>query len=241
METTMDSHNPFRVWSTIPLLVMAICQATTSFAAPANDTPFEKVFFSDDFSGSTLGEDWGSWKSESVVRDGVLVGITPRDADHPSVNSLTLPNLSDLEVALKFKFAGSNRFSLMFRDLSYKGSHAGHICHVSISPTAVVLNDGKTGIFRKDIRDRRQAGEKLDEQTRQMLATRTLRTPVNIDPDTWHTLLIRIQGDHLRAWVDTVPAGDLQAPGIAHPTKSNMNITTVDREVFYDDFSIRIP
>lgn len=210
-------------------------------ASPPNSQAegFPTTFFHDDFSAAKLGEKWGSWKSESIVRDGVLVGITPVDADHPSVNSLSLPPLDDLEVSLRFQFAGSNRFSIMFRDLSYKGSHAGHICHVAVSPTAVVLYDGKTGIFRKDLRELRNAGKQLDDETKKMLATRTCKTSIEIDPTAWHTLLIRIEGDHLRAWIDEKPAGDLQAPGIAHPTKSNMNITTVDREVFYDDFAIR--
>jgi len=224
------------------LLLVGMCIASPAAAAEPDaeqSTDFPKTFFSDDFSAATLGEKWGSWKSESVVRDGVLVGITPMDADHPSVNSLSLPPLDDLEVSLRFQFAGSNRFSIMFRDLSYKGSHAGHICHVAVSPTAVVLYDGKTGIFRKDLRELRNAGKQLDDETKKMLATRTCKTSIEIDPTAWHTLLIRIEGDHLRAWIDEKPAGDLQAPGIAHPTKSNMNITTVDREVFYDDFAVR--
>lgn len=224
------------------LLLVGLCTVSLAIAdEPASEpsTVFTKTFFSDDFSASKLVEQWGSWKSESVVRNGVLVGITPVDADHPSVNSLSLPPLDDLEVSLRFQFAGSNRFSIMFRDLTHEGSHAGHICHVAVSPIAVVLYDGKTGIFRKDLRELRKAGKKFDDQTKQMLATRTCKTPIEIDPNSWHTLLIRIEGDHLRAWIDGAAAGDLQAPGIAHPTKSNMNITTVDREVFYDDFVIR--
>jgi len=31
----------------------------------------------------------------------------------------------------------------------------------------------------------------------------------------------------------------LKSEGIAHKTKSNMNITTVKREVHYDNFAIR--
>lgn len=133
------------------------------------DEPFSKVFFEDDFSGEALGEKWGSWKSETVVRDGVMVGITPETADHPSVNTILLPPVADLEVAVSFRFAGSNRFNIMFRDLDYEGSHAGHICHVGISRETVSIFDGKTGIFRKDLREKRRAGEQLDRETREML------------------------------------------------------------------------
>lgn len=204
------------------------------------EPPYPKVFFEDDFSGEKLGEKWGSWKSETVVRDGVMVGITPKTADHPSVNTIELPPVADLEVAVSFRFAGSNRFSIMFRDLDYEGSHAGHICHVGISPTNVSIFDGKTGIFRKDLREKRKAGEKLDTETQEMLKSKESKNKIELDPEAWHKLRIRIEGDVLKVWIDDEPAGSLQSEGIAHKTISNMNITTVDREVHYDDFSIRL-
>ena len=204
------------------------------------EPPFPKVFFEDDFSGEKLGEKWGSWKSETVVRDGVMVGITPETADHPSVNTIVLPPVADLEVAVSFRFAGSDRFNIMFRDLDYEGSHAGHICHVGISPDTVSLFDGKTRIFRKDLREKRKAGEKLDPETQKMLKTRESKNKIKLDPEAWHKLRIRIEGDVLKVWIDNQQVGSLTSEGIAHQTISNMNITTVDREVHYDDFSIRL-
>lgn len=201
--------------------------------------PFTKILFHDDFSGVALKKEWGSWKSESVVRDGVLVGITPKTADHPSVNTVQLPPLGDLEVALSFQFHGSPSFSVMFRDLAYQGSHAGHICHVAVRPKAVTLYDGKTGIFLKEIREQRKAGKKLDKMTRDLLKKKTSQNPVNLDPKAWHDLLIRIEGDTLTVSIDGKVVGKLRSEGIAHPTKSNMNITTVDRAVHYDNFAIR--
>ncbi|MDF1741331.1 MAG: DUF1080 domain-containing protein [Verrucomicrobiales bacterium] len=203
--------------------------------------PYETILFEDDFEGESLKKEWGSWKSESLIRDGVLVGITPKEADHPSVNTILLPPLSDLEVAVSFKFAGSNRFSIMFRDLDYEGSHAGHICHVGVSAKSIDLNDGKTGQFVKAIRDKRKAGVKLDEETQKMLKTKTSRNAISIDPGEWHDLLIRIEGDVMKAWIDGELVGTLKSEGIAHATKSNMNITTTDREVHYDNFVIRKP
>lgn len=224
---------PFKSFTTL-----VCCLAITS-VLPAESYP--KVLFEDDFSGTKLKPEWGSWKSETVVRDGVMVGITPVDADHPSVNTIKLPPLSDLEVAVSFKFAGSKRFSVMFRDLDYKGSHAGHICHVGVSSEAVVLYDGKTGIFLKEIRDKRKEGVKLDDATQAMLKTKTSHNKVSIDPEKWHDLVIRIEGDVMKAWIDGELVGTLKSEGIAHKTKSNMNITTMDREVHYDNFAIRTP
>lgn len=180
-------------------------------------------------------------KSESVVRDGVLIGITPTDADHPSVNAIDFTPQSDLEVAVSFQFHGSPSCSVMIRDREYKGSHAGHICHVAITPQTVTLFDGKTGIFRKDIRDKRKAGEKLDAATEAMLRQKTSRNAIKLDRQAWHDLLIRVKGDVLEVYIDGQSAGRLQSEGIAHATKSNMNLTTVDREVHYDHFALRAP
>ncbi|QDT67037.1 family 16 glycoside hydrolase [Calycomorphotria hydatis] len=215
------------------------CTLLIHFSSPLQAEPFETILFKDDFSGSKLKKEWGSWKSESVVRDGVLVGITPTDADHPSVNTIKLPPVSDLEVSVSFKFAGSKRFNVMFRDLDYKGSHAGHICHVGVTANAIMLYDGKTGQFRKDIRDKRKAGIKLDAETREMLKTKMSTNKIALDPEEWHDLVIRIEGDMIKAWIDGEQVGELKSEGIAHSSKSNMNITTVDREVHYDNFAIK--
>jgi len=212
---------------------------TFSFTESLPESPFKKIFFQDDFSGSKLKKEWGSWKSESLIRDGVMVGITPKDANHPSVNTIKYPPLSDLEVSLDFKFAGSQRFQIMFRDLSYKGSHAGHICHVGISPKSALIYDGKMGIFEKSISDNRKAGKKVDNKTAAFLKTKRAHSKISLDPTKWHNLVIRIQGNLLKVWIDKNLVASLDSEGIGHSTKSNMNITTVDREVLYDNFSIR--
>lgn len=209
--------------------------------AHGGEPQFKTVLFQDDFAGTELNKTWGSWKSATVVKDGVMVGITPEDADHPSVNQIKLEPQTDLEVAVDFKFAGSNRFSVMFRDLDYKGSHAGHICHVAVSDKSVQIHDGKTGIFVKEIRDKRKAGEKLSPDTLAMLKTKSTSIPVDLDTAAWHNLLIRIVGDILTVSIDGKEIGSLKSEGIAHPTKSNMNITTTKREVHYDNFSIKAP
>jgi len=224
-----------RMKSTLLPLVVAL--AFCSLAVGAE--PFSRTVFEDDFSGAALKKEWGSWKSESVVRDGVLVGITPETADHPSVNTIKFAPVADLEVAVSFQFHGSPSFSVMFRDLDYKGSHAGHICHVAVSPKSLSLYDGKAGIFRRDIREQRRAGRKLDQETQAMLKTKIARTPLKLEPKAWHDLLIRIEGDVLSVSIDGKEAGRLKSEGIAHKTKSNMNITTVKREMHYDNFAIR--
>lgn len=221
------------------LLLSALAVLLTPAAFSDEPREYNTVLFEDDFSGTKLKKEWGSWKSESLIRDGVLVGITPTGSDHPSVNTIKLAPIADLEVAVSFKFAGSPGFSVMFRDLNYKGSHAGHICHVAVTGKSVTIHDGKTGTFSKDIRDKRKTGEKLDAATLELLKTKTSQSSIQLDPKTWHDLVIRIQADVLEVSIDGAKVGKLKSEGIAHPTKSNMNITTMNREMLYDRFAIK--
>src|SRR5262245_24779327 len=71
---------------------------------------YGKVLFEDEFAGESLGPAWKMYKSASTIRDGVLVGIEPPDAGHPSVNSIVVPPVGDLLVDLSFKFEGAKRF-----------------------------------------------------------------------------------------------------------------------------------
>ena len=205
----------------------------------AEEGEFPILIHADEFDGKELVKPWGSWKSESIVRDGVMVGITPEGSDHPSVNQITFDPKSDLEVSFSFRFTGSERFSVMFREPAFKGSHAGHICDVMVTPKSVVLQDGKGGRFRIDISDARKAGKKPDPATAKLIESKRVTTPLDLDVKEWHTLKIQISGDTLTAWIDGKKATPLVSEGIAHPTKTNMNITTTKREVLYDHFSLR--
>ncbi|MCD0462883.1 family 16 glycoside hydrolase [Roseiconus lacunae] len=221
------------------IVVLSLTLVACNLVSNLRAEEFDTLLFSDEFESESLDRRWGSWKSESMIRDGVLVGITPKDADHPSVNSIDFEPQSDLEISVSFRFQGSPSLSVMIRDLDYKGSHAGHICHVAIKPNSVTLYDGKTGLFRKDIRDKRKAGQKLDAKTKALVKRKTSRNSVKLDQDAWHDLVIRISGDVMEVFVDGEKTGRLRSEGIAHATKSNMNLTTVDREVLYDHFALR--
>jgi hypothetical protein len=227
------------------LLPVACCLFGFAVSANAQSPSIEAdhyktILFEDDFSGDHLGSRWGMYKSASVVRDGVMVGITPDDADHPSVNTIRIDPQSDLEVNVSFKFSGSKRFQVMYRDRNCKSSHAGHICHVSVSPDSLTLYDGKTGIFRLDIRNKRKQKQPLDEATKQMLKTKSARFPQKLDATAWHQLTIRIQGDVMEADVDGHFVGRLQSEGLAHTTKDQVNLTTNKLEMHYDDFQIKM-
>ncbi len=228
------------------LLVLAFVVSVADFFLPGVSADeksidaghYGRIIFEDEFEGEVLNKKWGMYKSASTVREGVMVGITPDDADHPSVNTIRFEPQADLEVAVSFRFAGSKHFSVMYRDKVYKGTHAGHICHVAVSPKAVTLYDTKTGIFKNEIHAARKAGT-LDDATKALLKTKQQRVAVDLDENKWHDLLIRIQGDVMEVFVDGKKTGRFQSEGFAHTAVDQVNLTTSKKEVHYDHFKIK--
>lgn len=204
---------------------------------------YSELVFEDDFSGSGFGEQWGHYKSESVVQDGVLIGKTIDIKDHAGVDSIRFEGRKDMEVSVKFKFAGpeAERFNLWFDDKDYKGAHAGHIASVSISPTGGAIADAKTGNMENSIYEKKKSPEGLDEETKKLLETKTVRFPLELEETKaeWHELLVRTKGEVITVLVDGKEAGSLESEGNAHPTKSVVSLTTSINDVHYDDFVVK--
>ena len=218
-----------------PLLFLAL--AVSSFAAD-----FPRVIFSDDFSAEGFGKAWGHYKSSSVVKDGMLIGITAPTSDHSAVDNIKFTGEKDLQVSVKFRFVSdkAKSFNVWFDDKNYKGSHAGHICQATISPTGVNLADAKTGGFdlSNGLYDRKKANQLTDDE-KKMLAGKQKRVPVKLALNEWHSLVVTTQGDTISVSIDGKDAGSFQSPGIAHDTKSLVSLTTNPVDVHYDDFSIK--
>lgn len=211
--------------------------AATAFAAD-----YPRVIFSDDFSAEGFGKAWGHYKSSSVVKDGMLVGITAPTSDHSAVDNIRFTGEKDLQVSVKFRFASdkAKSFNVWFDDKNYKGSHAGHICQTTISPAGVNMADAKTGGFNLEggLYDRKKANQLTDDE-KKMLASKQKRFPGAVSLNEWHVLVVTTQGDTIRVSIDGKDAGSFQSPGIAHDTKSLVSLTTNPVDVHYDDFSIK--
>ena len=218
------------------LLSLALL-ATTSFA-----TDYPRVIFSDDFSAEGFGKAWGHYKSSSVIKDGVLIGITAPTSDHSAVDNIKIEGERDLEVSVKFRFVSdkAKSFNVWFDDKNYKGSHAGHICQATISPTSVNLADAKTGGFdlTGGLYDRKKANQ-LTEDEKKMLAAKATRVPAKISLEEWHTLVVKTSGDEISVSIDGKAVGSFKSTGISHDTKSLISLTTNAVDVEYDDFSIK--
>ena len=219
------------------LLLPILLVATTAFSAD-----YSRVIFSDDFSAEGFGKRWGHYKSSSIVKDGVLVGITAPTSDHSAVDNIRIDGERDLEVSVKFRFTSdkAKSFNVWFDDKNYKGSHAGHICQATISPTSVNIADAKTGGFdlTGGLYDRKKANQ-LTEDEKKMLAGKQTRIPTKVSLQEWHTLVVQTSGDELSVSIDGKPVGSFKSPGITHDTKSLISLTTNAVDVEYDDFSLK--
>lgn len=226
--------------STIALLLTAGLTSLASAAEPAGY--YTRTIFTDDFSSNAFGPRWGHYKSGSVVKDGILVGITPEGSDHSAVDNIRFPGERDLEVSVKFRFVSekAKSFNVWFDDKDFKGSHAGHICNVNVSPTAVTIGDAKTGNFRNDIYEKKKATPStLTAEDKALLATKNTKLPVQLALQEWHTLVIRTKADALEVTLDGKVAGGFKSEGIAHDHKTLVSLTTNPVDVHYDDFSLK--
>jgi hypothetical protein len=218
-------------------LILASLATTVSFAGD-----YGRPIFSDDFSSGKFGPRWGHYKSGSVVKDGVLVGITPEGSDHSAVDSVRFEPERDLEVSVKFRFVSdkAKSFNVWFDDKDYKGSHAGHICNVNVSPIAVSIGDAKTGNFRNDIYERKKAvPPTLTADDKAMLLTKNKSLPVKLALQDWHTLVIQTKGDEISVSIDGKSVGSFKSEGVGHDHKTLVSLTTNQVDVHYDDFSLK--
>jgi hypothetical protein len=202
---------------------------------------YSRPIFSDDFSGDGFGKRWGHYKISSVVKDGVLTGITAETSDHAAVDNVVIEPERDLEVSVKFRYVSdkAKSFNVWFDDKAYKGSHAGHICSVSVSPTNVTVADAKMGNFKNEYYEKRSKPEGLSAEDKAFLQTKTKNFPVKVSLQDWHTLIARTKGDEVEVTIDGKVVGSFTSEGITHDSKSLVSLTTNRVDVQYDDFSIK--
>ncbi len=202
----------------------------------------EQMYF-DDFSEDDFDERWKHYKSDSMIQDGVLIGITPDIKEHVALDTIKFEGRRDLQVSLKFKFVGAEAksFIVRFADTDCKEVHAGHIVFTSIAPKKGSILDGKTGTFKKEIFDKKKAGETLDEATKEMLKTKKKIFELDFEnsKDQWHQLVLRSKNDLVTVNIDGKDVGSFQSEGLAHETKSAVSLLTYDSGIHYDDLEIK--
>ena len=234
----------------LPTLLLAL---TAAAAADLPKVPTEAIaqkkqlLFSDDFERAELGKAWGPVVPTYTLEKGALKGtqtrVTAPAADgkpavvgHAAVIGTDVPT-KDSVVECRFRFAGATALSVEFDDRAYKGAHYGHICRVVMTQKDVTLRDERDGSMRNDIYAMANDAAHRDERAK-LLKGRSATFPLKLESDTWHTLVLETVGDAMRATIDGKPVAFLKSSGIAHPTKSKIELGCAGKDGYFDDVKI---
>lgn len=230
-----------------PLLLGATAIAADLPAIPTDAIAVRKEqLFTDDFARADLGT-WKQVVPTYAVEDGALKGTQtrvnapaadgkPAVVGHAAVAGNDVPT-KDSVITCRFRFAGATALSVEFDDRAYKESHYGHICRVVITPGKVTLKDERDGSMRLDIREMGKDPARKAERAK-LMEGREAAFPVELDPASWHTLVLETVGDAMRATIDGKPVAYLKSSGIAHPTKSKIELGCAGKDGFFDDLTI---
>lgn len=197
------------------------------------------LLFSDDFNrkdGSEekdgIGNGWGAnsaWRADGqkqVFLNGESFRlITAPGADHAAVMFHAIePAARDWTIEIRFRMKPGQDFAVDLNDPECKEVHSGHLANVAVRRGGITLKDSKTGVMKKSIRERRQRGD-VDQELKDLLATKQVTIPFKPQPDRWQVLRITTRNDLMKVSIDGESIGQLKSPGIAHPGKRKLSIT----------------
>lgn len=234
----------------VPLTLLAA-------SAPAADPPAvpespiavkKEVLFSDDFEAATPAKEWHKVVPTFAFEKGTLKGTQTRDktvpaADgkpavtaHAAVHGLEIPT-KDSVVEVKIKFGGATMLDVEFDDRKYTGAHYGHICRAQVRPTGVTIIDERDGNMKNDIYEMKKDPAKKAEVAK-LLVGRSATFPVKLEQEKWYTVQVETVGEEMRVSIDGKAVAYLKSSGIAHATKSKIELGVAGKDGYFDDIKV---
>ena len=225
--------------------------ATTALAADLPAIPIgpvakkKELLFSDDFQGAAPAKVWHKVVPTFVVENGALKGTQTRDKTtpaangkpevkaHAAVHGLEIPT-KDSVVECRIRFAGATMIDVEFDDRKFTGAHYGHLCRAQVRPSGVSIIDERDGGMRNDIRAMRSDPSKKAEVAK-LLVGRQVTYPAKLEAGKWYKLVVETAGDEMRVTLDGKPAAYLKSSGIAHATKSKIELGVAGKDGWFDD------
>ena len=235
---------------TLSLFVLAAhVSAADPIPVPDKSLAVKKeLLFSDDFESAEPAKQWHKVVPTFTFEKGTLKGTQTRDKDVPStdgksvvkahaaVHGLEIPT-KDSVVEVKIKFDGATMLDVEFDDRKYTGSHYGHICRAQVRLTGVTLIDERDGGMKNDIYEMKKDPAKKAEVAK-LLVGRSATYPAKLEQGKWYTLVVETVGDEMRVTIDGKPAGYLKSSGIAHATKSKIELGVAGKDGYFDDIKV---
>ena len=208
----------------------------------------KELLFSDDFEGSARSPLWHRVVPTFAFENGVLKGTQTRDKDipaengkpaikaHAAVHGLELPT-KDSIVEARILFAGATMIDVEFDDRKYTGAHYGHLCRAQVRLNGVTIIDERDGGMRNDIYEMNKDPSKKADVAK-LVAGRRVTFPVQLESNTWYTLVVETADDQMRVMIDGKPVAYLKSSGIAHPTKSKIELGVAGKDGLIDDIKV---
>jgi hypothetical protein len=208
----------------------------------------KELLFSDDFQGAEPPKAWHKVVPTFTVENGTLKGTQTRDQNipaadgkpavtaHAAVHGLEIPT-KDSVVECKIRFEGATMIDVEFDDRKYTGAHYGHLCRAQVRLNGVTIIDERDGNMRNEIREMRNDPAKKAEAA-ELLKGRQVTYPAKLEPSKWYTLVVETIGDEMRVTLDGQPAAYLKSSGIAHATKSKIELGVAGKDGFFDEIKV---
>ena len=246
------------------VVAWSLLLSSVAFGAELPGVPAEaiaekgEVIFVDDFAGSSRPKEWHRVVPTFEFVDGALKGTQTRDGSpltpgpspsrgegsqavvkpHAAVHGLEIPT-SDSVVECRIKFDGATMIDVEFTDRKYTGSHYGHICRAQVRPDKVTLIDERDGNMKSEIYAIKNDPARKAEVAK-LLVGRSATFPLKTKLETgrWYDLVVETVGDEMRVTLDGKPVGYLKSSGIAHATKSKIELGVAGKSGWFDDVRV---
>ena len=238
------------------VVAWSLLLSSVAFGAELPGVPAEaiaekgEVIFVDDFAGSSRPKEWHRVVPTFEFVDGALKGTQTRDVTipaqngkpeqraHAAVHGLEVPT-SDSVVECRIKFDGATMIDVEFTDRKYAGSHYGHICRAQVRPDKVTLIDERDGNMKSEIYAIKNDPARKAEVAK-LLVGRSATFPLKtkLETDRWYDLVVETVGDEMRVVLDGKPVGYLKSSGIAHATKSKIELGVAGKSGWIDDVRV---
>lgn len=239
------------------LFIVAAFTITVSTAVPAAEPSMppthsiavkKELLFGDDFEGSAPAKVWHKVVPTFVVENGTLKGTQTRDKDvpnadgktvikaHAAVHGLEIPT-KDSVVEAKIRFDGATMIDVEFTDRNYTGSHYGHICRAQVRLNGITIIDERDGGMRNDIYALKKNPANKAEIAK-LVAGRSKTFPLKLTAGRWYDLVVETVGEEMRVVIDGEPVAYLKSSGIAHTTKSKIELGVAGKDGYFDDIKI---
>lgn len=220
-----------------------------------DDRRYGDLIFEDHFERSesqeTKDEPGNGWTTSSDpqkngaknvdLRDGTLHIATPEGAGH-GISVRHGFSFKDGTVSVRVKFQDKNdRLRLNFADVPPANvgvNHLGakHLFDAIITLDRISFEDKIGGVLSPGIKENRAKGT-LTKVQKKFLATKYKVFRHKLEPGTWYTFAMHLDGDKISAHLDNKYIGELRSSGFGNPTKNLMRML-VRSTVTIDDFMV---